>query len=96
MIELGEIVGFSGSGGIAYLIIKNHDGRVEHVTCENTSTVKALDAAFGNVITSAHTVNEEAIKGKQIFYSVGDSGLLEGFTPFNEADPELIKAIQRR
>ena len=55
------------------------------VPCDNAPTVRALDACFGNVIGEAHTVNNKAIQGKDIVYSMDDMGLvLEAFTPTKE------------
>ena len=95
-IETGTILGFQGSwsSGLAWLIVKDHSGRERHLNCENAATVRALDDAFGDVITPAHCVNQEAIRGKEIYYSVGDFGLLEAFTPVDEAGPELIEAFE--
>ena len=66
MIEKGTILGFSGSwgSGIGYLEIKRSDGIIDNVPCDNAPTDRALDAAYGDVITAEHTVNQEAIKGK--------------------------------
>jgi len=96
-IRKGKIMGFSGSwsSGIGYLNIRREDGIVESIPCENAPTVRALDSAFGDVITKAHTVNQKAIKGKNIYYSVGDFGLLEGFTPVDEASAELKRAYRK-
>jgi len=95
-MQKGTIVGFSGSWGIGigYLEIKKSDGLVESIPCDNAPTVRALDAAYGNVITEAHTVNQEAIKGKEIYYSVS-GGLLEGFTPAEEATDELVNQYNK-
>jgi benzoyl-CoA reductase/2-hydroxyglutaryl-CoA dehydratase subunit BcrC/BadD/HgdB len=78
----GKIEAFHGSwlSGIATLIISG-----KPVLCENTSTVRALDSCFGNVITSGHCVNNRAIRGKDICYSFDEMGLiLEAFTPTRE------------
>jgi benzoyl-CoA reductase/2-hydroxyglutaryl-CoA dehydratase subunit BcrC/BadD/HgdB len=77
----GTITGFQGSwmSGIANLMI---DG--VPVLCDNGPTVRALEAAFGNVIDNAHCVNQEAIIGKEIYYSEDFMGMLEGFTPVEE------------
>ena len=75
----GTITGFQGSwgSGLGYLVI---DGIP--IACENASTVRALEAAFGDVIAPGHTVDQEAIKGKEIYWSMDDMGLiLAGFTP---------------
>jgi len=97
-VKKGKIVGFQGSwmSGIATLVVKNLDtGTVEYVRCENAPTVRALDSAFGNVIVEGHMVDNKALKGKEIFYSLGDFGLLEAFTPVKDASPELLKVYEK-
>jgi|MudIll2142460700_1097286.scaffolds.fasta_scaffold92359_3 hypothetical protein len=42
-----------------------------------------LSGCFGNVIAVGHTVNQKAIRGKDIVYSM-DGFVLEGFTPTKE------------
>lgn len=83
----GVIEGFSGNwmSGLGYLII---DG--VPVMCENAPTVRSLDECFGDVIAPGHTVNSEAINGKEVIYSVDDMGILMGFTPVAEwTGPEI-------
>jgi hypothetical protein len=83
----GTINAFRGSymSGLGYLII---DG--QPVMCENAQTVRSLDGAFGDVIAKNHTVNNDAIAGKEIVYSVDDMGILMGFTPVEEwTGPEI-------
>jgi len=94
-IHKGKIIGFRGSwgSGLGYLIIQTENG-IEQVPCDNAPTVRALDAAFGNVITRGHTVNQGAIKDKEIYYSVGF--VLEGFTPVEMASDELLEAYQKQ
>ncbi len=77
----GTIQGFSGSwgSGLGYLVI---DGRP--VPCENAQTVRCLDAAFGNVIAPGHTVDNRAVHGREIVYSVDDFGMLLGFSPIED------------
>jgi hypothetical protein len=96
-IRKGTIMGFSGSwgSGLGYLTIKTDKGSVINVAVENAPTVRSLEDAFGNVIAEGHTVNEKAIKGKEIFYSVADWGVMEGFTPAEEATPELIAEYEK-
>ena len=87
LVEKGEmrrgvIRGFRGSwmSGLGYLLI---DG--VGVPCENAPTVRALDACFGDVIAPGHTVSQEAIIGREIYYSMDEMGLvLGGFTPVDE------------
>jgi len=82
----GTINGFHGSwmSGIATLII---DG--VPIPCENTTTARALDACFGDVITNAHCVDSNAIAGKEVYWSLDEMGLiLAGFTPVNAPEME--------
>jgi hypothetical protein len=86
-MQRGTITGFRGSwlSGIAYLEI---DG--VGVPCENAPTVRALEGAFGDVIAEGHTVSQEAIVGKEIYYSM-DGFVLCAFTPVD--DPEMLSEI---
>jgi hypothetical protein len=97
-IKKGKIMGFQGSwsSGLATLIIQKENGETDFVHCENAPTVRALDGAFGNVITEGHMVNNEAIKGKEIYYSIGSFGILEGFTPIEEASSELVEKYEKQ
>ena len=79
IVHRGKIAGFSGTwnSGIGYLVV---GGTI--VPCENTSTIRALDACFGNFITDGRSVNNKAIYGKDIVYFLDEMGLiLEAFTP---------------
>lgn len=81
-VSRGIIEAFTGSwmSGLATLVIS---GRPVH--CENGATVRALDACFGDVIGPGHTVNVDAIKGKDIVYSMDEMGLvMAAFTPTEE------------
>jgi hypothetical protein len=73
---VGEITGFAGlaGSGLATLFIDDSP-----VLCENTTTVRALEAAFGNIIGEGHTVNISSIIGQTIIYSVNSYGLLKWF-----------------
>ena len=90
-MKKGTITGFGGSwlSGIGYLEIDNVP-----VPCENAPTVRALDGAFGDVIAAGHTVDQDAVIGKVIYYSTDDMGLLDGFTPEEEATPEIEEAYE--
>lgn len=80
IVHRGIIEGFQGSwlSGLGGLVIS---GKL--VYCENGTTVRALDAAFGEVIRG-HSVNVEAIKGKDVVYGVDFVGVLEWFLPTRE------------
>lgn len=91
-MERGVIQGMHGSwgSGIATLMIS---GRPVH--CDNGATVRALDAAFGDVITDGHCFDVSKIVGKEIYYSMDDMGLiLECFTPAD--DPQLDEEIDNK
>jgi len=67
------------------------------VPCDNAPTVRALDRAFGNVISKNHTMNNKAIEGKEIYYVLDDMGLvLAGFVPLEMASQELIQAYENQ
>ncbi len=88
----GTITGFRGSwgSGIGYLII---DG--VPVPCENAPTVRALEGAFGDVIGEGHTVDQSRLEeGLEVYYSVDDLGMLNGFTPVDDATPEIEEAYE--
>lgn len=79
----GTIIGFQGSlfSGIASLIIKDEKAKVKEIPCENTATVRALDACYGGVIGPGRTAHQRPFVGKKIFYQYGDLGLLDRFVP---------------
>jgi len=88
VIKKGKILEFRGSwgSGLGTLFIEDSEtGEVEAVLCENGPTVRALEAAFGNVITPGHSACGSGHKGQEIFWSVDDLGLLSGFTPVEQA-----------
>ncbi len=98
-LERGTIRGFGGSwgSGIGYLQVEKEDGTVESIPCENSTTVRALEDAFGDVITDGHTANGKGFIGKEIFYCWDEMGLLlGGFTPVEEARPELIEKYEQQ
>lgn len=100
MIRKGTIKGFYGSwgSGLATLVIQDEEtGQIEEIPCDNGATVRALDAAFGDVITENHAVNVEAIRGKAIYWGMDDFGLtLAWILPVGEANAELRKTYRRQ
>jgi len=92
---LREFRGSWGSG-IGQLLIEDSDtGVTAAIPCENTSTVRALEACFGSVITPGHTASGNGFKGQEVFWSYDEFGLiLGGFTPVKGAPAELIEAFE--
>jgi len=92
-IRKGRLVQFGGSwgSGLGTLEIEDSEtGERELVHCDNGATVRALEAAFGNVITPAHTANGDGYKGREVYWSLDEFGLvLEGFTPIEDGLPDL-------
>lgn len=97
MLEKGTIKDFNGNwgSGIATLIILDSKGHIQNIHCENPTTVRALESAFGNVITEGHTVNCNSFIGKEIYFSVDNIGLLEVFTPVEEASEEFVEEFEK-
>lgn len=85
--EYLKINKFSGSwgSGVGYLNGLNEKGKLVSIPCDNATTVRSLESAFGDVITSGHTANGNRITGKEIFYRFDDMGLImASFIPVNE------------
>ena len=72
----GKIIGVYGSygSGLATIWIETDKG-VETLHADNGPLFRALDAMFGGVIGPGHTVNPEALKGKEIEFETDDMGL---------------------
>ncbi len=87
-IRKGRLIQFRGSwgSGLGTLEIEDSEtGEREHVPCDNGATVRALEAASGNVITDGHTANGDGYKGREVYWSLDELGLvLEGFTPIED------------
>lgn len=92
-IRKGKLIRFSGSWGSGLGTLEIEDsvtGVRECVPCDNGVTIRALEAAFGNVITPGHTANGNGYRGQEVYWSYDELGLvLGGFTPVEEASPEL-------
>ena len=98
-IRKGRLIQFYGSwlSGLGSLEIEDSEtGIHEHVPCDNGATVRALEAAFGRVITPGHTANGDGYKGQEVYWSLDEFGLvLESFTPVEDASPELVNCYQK-
>ena len=92
-IRKGRLMQFRGSwgSGLGTLEIEDSEtGECEPVPCDNGATVRALEAAFGNVITNGHTANGGGYKGREVYWSLDELELvLEGFTPVEDGSPAL-------
>ncbi len=92
-IRKGRLIQFGGSWGSGLGILEIEDsetGEHEHIPCDNGATVRALEAAFGNVITPAHTANGDGYEDREVYWSLDELGLvLEGFTPVEDGLPDL-------
>lgn len=98
MVQKGTIQGFEGSlgSGLAILVIKKENGKIDRVSCDNAPTVRALESAYGNVIGAGHTASTKNIKGKEIFYDYTGWGSLAGFVPVEGAPPELLEEYRKQ
>ena len=98
-IKKGRLIQFRGSwgSGLATLEIEDSEtGAHELIPCDNGATVRALESAFGDVITPGHTANGDGYKGQEVYWSLDEFGLvLEGFTPVEDASPELVDCYQK-
>jgi len=94
-VRKGRLIQFRGSwlSGLGSLEIEDSETGVrEHVPCDNGATVRALEAAFGNVITPGHTANSGGYKSQEVYWSYDELELvLDGFTPVEDAPPELAE-----
>jgi hypothetical protein len=82
--RIERLIGSFGSG-IATLVLDN-----AQVFCENAPTVRALEAAFGDVIGEGHTIDNEdgGHIGQEIVYGT-DGLILSFFVPAEEWDAEV-------
>lgn len=87
-LQRGFIDGFQGTwgSGLGHLIVNGIP-----VPCDNGPTVRALESAFGDVITDNHSVNQSGIQGREIIYALDEFGLvLEWFCPVEDwTGPEV-------
>ena len=99
-IRKGVIKNFAGSwgSGLGYLVIEDSEtGQTEQVPCDNGCTVRALETCFGDVITGGHTANGKGYEDQEIFWGMGEVGLvLGGFTPVADASFELVEAFENQ
>jgi len=93
-IYKGTIKEFRGtwSSGIATLLIEDDKGVIKKIPCDNGPTVIALEACFGETIGESNG----GYIGKQIYYSIADWGVLEGFIPVDDASEKVIEAYEKQ
>jgi len=97
-IHKGTIVEFVGSwsSGLATLRIEDAEGITHNVPCDNGPLGRALISAFG-ANGGGHTIDNTAIRGKEIYWAWDDMGLyMSAFTPVEEASPELVEAYENQ
>jgi len=98
-IKKGRLIQFHGSwgSGLATLEIEDSEtGIHELIPCDNGATVRALESAFGDVITEGHTANGDGYKGQEVYWSLDELGLvLEGFTPVEDVSSDLASQYQK-
>lgn len=98
MVKKGQIKDFSGTwgSGIAILKVKLDTGKIMNIPSDNAPTVRALESAFGNIISAGHKADIKNAKNKWIFFELTDWGTLKGFVPEGEASPELLEDYKRQ
>ena len=98
-IRKGKLIQFGGSwgSGLGTLEIEDSEtGERKQVPCDNGATVRALEAAFGNVITEGHTASGNGYKGREVYWSLDELGLIfEAFTPVEDACPEMVEHYEK-
>ena len=91
----GKIENFKGThqSGIAQITIKDSKTGISmEIPCDNAPTVRMFAHLYDNVIGAGHTVNVDAIKGREIYWQFDDMGLIfGGFTPVETAPVEWEK-----
>ncbi|MAH48582.1 hypothetical protein CMI37_22345 [Candidatus Pacearchaeota archaeon] len=88
-VEKGTITGISGQAMSGLWMLHLDSGNV-HI--ESGCGVRNLASAFGATEGSGDL--QEKIEGKEIFYSTDAFNVLEGFTPVEDASPELVEQFE--
>lgn len=96
MIQKGILKQFSGSfgSGLGQMAIEV-DGVIKQFHCDNGTTVRSLESAFGNVITEGHTASGNGYKNQEVYFSVDYLGVFEGFTPVDKASQDIIEEFEK-
>ena len=97
MMIKGILKQFSGSygSGLGTLSIEV-DGTIQDFHCDNGTTVRSLESAFGNVITEGHTADGDGYKEQEVFFSADFVGMIEGFTPVEDVSQEIIDKFENQ
>jgi hypothetical protein len=97
-VHKGTILGLGGTwmSGLAHLKILDERRGEVIVHCDNGATVRALENCFGGVIGEGHTIDNRngGHLNKEVYYSTDDFGILEAFTPVEEAPPEMVRIYE--
>lgn len=86
----GTIAGISGDALSKLWTLHFEDGSSAQIG--SGYGVRQLAVCYGATEGTGDLI--EKIKGKKIFYSVNGMGVMEGFSPIEEASEELLEAIQ--
>ena len=87
----GTIAGISGDALSKLWTLHFEDG--SSALIGSGSAVRHLAACYGATEGTGDLV--EKIKGKEIFYSVDDNGVMERFSPVEEASDELLEEYKQ-
>ena len=93
--QKGTLRAFRGSwgSGLGHLVIDVEEGDVVApvaIPCENAPTVRALDAAFGDVIAPGHAVNQDRLNGLRVAFGWDEMGFMLGWiAPLEQFEEEL-------
>jgi hypothetical protein len=94
----GTILGLGGTwmSGLAHLRIRDERRGEVTVHCDNGATVRALESCVGDVIGDGHTINNKdgGHIGREVYYSTDNFGILEAFTPVDDANPEMVRIYE--
>jgi len=85
------IAGIGGHPMSGLWTLQFEDGSSAHI--ESGYGVRALASCFGATEGTGDLLMK--IRGKEIYYSVDAFGVLEAFTPVDEATPELIAEYEK-
>ena len=87
----GTIAGISGDALSKLWTLHFEDGSSAKIG--SGSGVRQLAACYGAIEGTSDLIGK--IKGKEIFYSVNDMGVMEGFSPVEEASEELLEEYKQ-